>query len=118
MEHDRFTVLLLQRRTDRPPLSPTEADAIQDTHLARLERLHADGRLVAVGPVRGSDPSTPAGLGSFGTGFDEARALSADDPAVGAGLFRVEVFSWSVPKGAMEFDPVRFPRSRTDADVT
>lgn len=118
MEFDLWTVLLLHRQSDPPNVDSDASDAIQDAHLAYLERLHADGRLVAAGPVRGPEGKTTlAGFCIYCTGLDETRALGDEDPAVKAGIFRVEVFSWMVPRGAMKFDPVRFPRSMAEAEV-
>jgi len=114
MEFDRWTVLFLLRRTDAPTLSPSEGDAIQDAHLAHLARLHADGRLLAAGPVERSPDSALAGVCIFRTSPDEARALEAEDPAVHAGILRTETYSWSVPRGTVEFLPSRFPRSTKD----
>lgn len=41
---------------------------------------------------------------------EEARALKEGDPAVRAGLYRIEVYPWRVPGGAISFSPTRFPR--------
>jgi len=115
MEFDRWTVLLLRRREPGPPLSDATQDELQDRHLAYLTGLHSDGRLVAAGPVEGAGAQGIAGICIYRGGVEEARALAENDPAVQAGRFSCEVFSWSVPGGAMRFAPVRFPRSMKEA---
>ena len=114
MEFDQWTVLLLLRCESPPTLSPAESEALQDAHLAHLARLHADGRLLAAGPVERTPGSALAGVCLFRTSRDAASALEAEDPAVRAGLLRTEVFSWSVPRGTVQFVPSRFPRSMAD----
>ncbi|MGA7476524.1 MAG: YciI family protein [Thermoplasmata archaeon] len=116
MKFDRWTVLFLLHQDDAPELDEPESDALQDAHLAYLAALHADGRLLAAGPVRGP-PGTPpvAGICIFGGEVDEARSLVEADPAVRAGLYRIDVVSWSVPGGTIAFLPSRFPRSMADA---
>lgn len=117
MEFDRWTVLLLKRRDNPPDLGKAGGDALQDSHLAFLAKLHSDGRLVAAGPVEGPPGCKIAGICIFRVAGNEARSLGENDPAVRAGLFDIEVFSWSVPRGAMRFAPVRFPGSMADVDA-
>jgi len=114
MEFDRWTVLFLRRREDAPPLSEAESAALQDAHLAYLARLHEDGRLVAAGPVQGVPELRLAGVCIYTTSVEDAQALAQEDPAVRAGVFRVELWSWWVPGGALRFDPVRFPHSMAE----
>jgi hypothetical protein len=40
---------------------------------------------------------------------NEARRLREDDPAVQAGLYEIEVFTWMVPSGALQFGPASSP---------
>ncbi len=117
MEFDRWTVLFLLRREDALELDEKEGDTIQDAHLAYLARLHEDGRLAAAGPVEGASDPKVAGISLFRVGAHEARALAEADPAVRAGRLRVDVLSWSVPRGALTAGPSRFPRSMADVDA-
>jgi uncharacterized protein YciI len=117
MKFDRWTVVFLIRRHEAPELDEATADALQDDHLAYLEGLHADGRLLAAGPVEGPAGTTLAGICIFGGEVAEARSLLEADPAVRAGRYRIEVISWSVPGGTIAFLPSRFPRSMTDVNT-
>ncbi|MGD1099318.1 MAG: YciI family protein [Thermoplasmata archaeon] len=116
MKFDRWTVVFLIRRDDAPELDEATADALQDAHLTYLEGLHADGRLLAAGPVEGPAGTTLAGICVFEGEVAEARSLLEADPAVRVGRYRIEVISWSVPGGTITFLPSRFPRSMADAD--
>lgn len=115
MEFDCWTVLLLRLREDAPLLSETARNELQDQHLSYLATLHTDGRLLAAGPVEGAEMSGVVGLCLYRVGREEARALGERDPAVRAGRLSVEVFSWSVPGGAVRFGPARFPRTMAEA---
>ena len=116
MEFDRWTVLLLKRREGARLEGGAESDALQDAHLSYLTQLHEEGHLLAAGPVRGSSGTELAGLCVYRDSIEEATALARGDPAVKAGLFEVELFSWWVPGGALRFEPVRFPRSMAEAE--
>jgi uncharacterized protein YciI len=115
MEFDRFTISLLILREDAPALDPTEEDVLQDAHLAHLADLHERGKLLAAGPVLGSPDRRIRGLSILCVEPEEALALEQEDPGVKAGRWRIEVYPWMVPGGAMSFAPARFPRSMADA---
>jgi uncharacterized protein YciI len=51
MQFDRFTVALLLLGPDAPVLDEAAAAALQDAHLAHLAELHAQGYLLAAGPI-------------------------------------------------------------------
>ena len=63
-------------------------------HLARLQELHAAGRLKLAGPLPAIDAEDPGEDGFTGSvivaefdTLDEARAWAADDPYVEAGVY-------------------------------
>jgi uncharacterized protein len=114
MDFDHFTVALLVLRDDAPDLTPQQAAALQDGHLAHLADLHEAGHLLAAGPLRDPDARF-LGLSILSVDTEEARALKERDPAVLAGRFSVMTLPWMVPAGAMSFAPARFPRSVAEA---
>ncbi|MFL5313266.1 MAG: YciI family protein [Myxococcales bacterium] len=61
------------------------------------------GKLVVAGPLGDQDDKTARGIGLWRASLDEARRLSSDDPAVKAGVFKVEAMTWSTEKGALAF---------------
>jgi uncharacterized protein YciI len=69
--------------------------AARPAHLARLEQLQADGRLVLAGPFPAIDSETPGPAGMSGSlivaEFDSlaaAQAWADADPYVGAGVYK------------------------------
>lgn len=73
--------------------------AARPEHLARLQALQANGRLVLAGPFPAIDAADPGPAGFTGSlivaefeSLDEARAWADADPYVGAGVYaRVDV---------------------------
>jgi uncharacterized protein YciI len=114
MDFDSFTVVLLVTGESAPELTPEQASALQDAHLAYLAGLHADGPLLTAGPLR-DEGRHYRGLSLFGIPQNEARSLAEADPAVRAGVFGVIVLPRLVPAGALSFSPVPFPRSTAEA---
>ena len=117
MEFDRFSIVLLIRPENAAKLEPEAEDALQDAHLALLARLHDAGQLVAAGPVLGPPDRKLRGVSIMSVDPAQALELKSVDPAVQAGLLRLEVHPWMVPAGAIAFSPVRFPRSRADVEA-
>jgi len=75
-----------------------EKDELQRAHLANITRLAKEGKIILAGPfLSGGDLR---GLFLFDTdSVEEAGAWSASDPAVQAGIFRVELHPWYSAKG-------------------
>lgn len=114
MRFDRFTVVLLVLRPDRPALDEQADAELQDAHLAYLATLHADGSLLAAGPAGGPDDDV-RGLSIMTVDQDRARELCEADPAVRAGKFALRVMPWMVPGGAVRYQDTKFPASRAEA---
>jgi hypothetical protein len=112
MDFDHYTAVLLVKRTDAPELSPQEADALQDAHMAHLADLHDAGHLLAAGPLLHDHFR---GLSILRVDVDQALRLKQADPAVIAGRFEVIAIPWMVPHGAVAFSKTRFPRSMAEA---
>jgi uncharacterized protein YciI len=116
MEFDQFTIALLVRRPDAPKVDRETETAMQEAHMAHLADLHEAGYLLAAGPLAFGDPSSELrGLSILNVEPERARELKEADPAVKAGLYRIEVLPWVVPKGAISFAPTRFPRTIAEA---
>jgi uncharacterized protein YciI len=117
MDFDRLTVALLVLRDDAPVLDDEAEAALQDAHMAHLAQLHADGHLVAAGPLLGGPHEPLRGLSLLRVDPERARELKEADPAVRAGRYRVTIMPWMVPAGAMSFAPARFPRSMAEVSA-
>jgi uncharacterized protein YciI len=118
MEFDQFTIALLIRPADAPQLDEDAENALQDAHMAHLADLHEAGHLLAAGPLLGEPGRAYRGLSILAVSPDRARVLKEQDPAVQAGLYRVECLPWLVPAGAVTFARTRFPRSMAEAAGT
>ncbi|MDQ7904088.1 YciI family protein [Phytohabitans sp. ZYX-F-186] len=111
MRFDRHTLVLLVRPPDAPELSPAEADALQDAHLAFRADLRDRGYLLAGGPLADQDDERLRGISVMSVDPATARELCAADPAVRAGRLEVRVMTWMVPAGNIHFADVPAPRS-------
>jgi hypothetical protein len=117
MRSDRHTVVLLIRPDDAPELTDDEAVAIQEAHLANQAALIERGLVVASGPVVNQDDDRVRELAVLSVDGETARALFGVDPAVRIGRLAVEVVTWLVPEGSVQFGDVRAPRSTGDASA-
>ena len=100
---DVYTMVLLRRPADAPEMTEDELDALQARHLAYRAKLHADGVLVANGPLGEQSDVSLRGLSILSCGLDEARRLSDLDPSVQAGRLTYDVFEWWVGAGTLAF---------------
>ena len=104
-ELESFAFVLLRRPVDAPLLAGRELDALQEQHLAYLDRLAASGKMLGAGPFSDQDDESMRGLCFFATTAEEARGLMAEDPSVRAGRLEAEAMTWSTPKGSIAFRP-------------
>lgn len=115
MEFDRYTISLLLLRHDAPRLTEEDEAALQDAHMAHLADLHEAGDLLAAGPVLGPPDRELRGFSILKADAERALELKDEDPAVKAGVYRVEAFPWLLPAGLLHFSPGRLPRSMAEA---
>jgi len=75
-------------------------EEIQKAHLANIRRLAEMKKLIAAGPF--GDDGRLRGIFVFrAASLDEAKALTATDPAVQAGRLAMELHTWMVPEGVL-----------------
>jgi hypothetical protein len=82
--------------------------AARPEHLARLEALQSEGRLVLAGPMPAIDAADPGSAGFAGSlivaefaSLEMAKAWAAEDPYAAAGVYRhvrVEAFRRVFPR--------------------
>ena len=92
-----YVLVLLEKgaHTDQPK---AEAARIQDGHMANMQRLHKEGKLILAGPV--AEGGDTRGIFLLNTGsLDEAREWCAGDPAVKAGRDTCRLMRWYSMKG-------------------
>jgi uncharacterized protein YciI len=93
----RYYMVFL-RRSGRP--KPPDLATIMEGHMANIRRLAAERKLLLAGPfVDQSGTGSLAGIFILAAAsLDEARQITASDPAVAAGRFTVEIVPWLGPR--------------------
>ena len=82
------------------PEKTPATEEIQKGHMANIEKLAEMKKLVAAGPFGGN--GRLRGIFVFRVGsLEEAKALTAGDPAVQAGRLAMEIHPWMVPEGIL-----------------
>jgi uncharacterized protein YciI len=94
---------LLTRGPNAASIPPADLPALQAGHMANINRLTREGKLLVAGPFM--DDGDWRGILIFKcASLEEAQALAATDPAVQAGRLKVEVRPWLTMKGTIR-DP-------------
>ena len=96
-----FVFGFLMRATPAATHAPEQVQEIQKGHLAYMDELHRQGKLVAAGPFAESGDYRGIVIYRVAT-VDEARALAAGDPAVKAGRLRIDARPWMTFKGILK----------------
>ena len=82
------------------PEKTPATEEIQKGHMANINRLAEMKKLIAAGPF--GDNGRLRGIFVFRVGsLEEAKALTATDPAVQAGRLAMEIHPWMVPEGVL-----------------
>jgi uncharacterized protein YciI len=117
MRFDRYTVILLTLRPDAPAMTEAEADDLQDRHLAHGASMQERGLVLARGPLVDQDDETFRGFSVWSVDAETARSHAEADPAVRAGRLAVNVMTWMMPAGNVQFTKVQPPRSIAEASA-
>lgn len=85
-QSDPLLFVFLNKRTDLPALPKDESDKLMEGHMANIERLAKEGKLVVAGPFEGG-----GGIFVLKTNsVEEAKGWLANDPGVKAERWRME----------------------------
>jgi uncharacterized protein YciI len=103
-EMDNYIVGLLRRPPNAPTISAEQGKQIQEAHMAHIRRMGESGKLIVAGPF--THDGQLRGMFIFKTTMEEAKALTADDPAVKAGRLVFELYPWFAAKGLSVAPPV------------
>jgi uncharacterized protein YciI len=94
-----YFVFLTRGEKWTPEKTPA-TEEIQKGHMANINRLAEMKKLIAAGPF--GDDGRLRGIFVFRVAtLDEAKALTATDPAVQAGRLAMEFHTWMVPEGIL-----------------
>jgi uncharacterized protein YciI len=95
----KYVIAFLKRGPTR--LSGKEAEELQNAHLKNIIRLADEGKLVVAGPFR--DDGDVRGIFILNAEtVEEAKALTATDPAVQRGTLQFELRPWYGSAALME----------------
>ena len=101
-EFDSFIVVLLLRPANPPELPKAELDQLQEKHLANINRLAEEGKLLKAGPFDDYSGRNVRGMFILKTdSLEQARAWVGTDPTIRAGRLVAEYLKWYVEKGSL-----------------
>lgn len=100
-EMKQYWMVFLLKGTNRGQDSATAAN-LQAGHIANIERLHREGKIIMAGPM-GYDRDLRGIFIMNAVDSTEAASFVATDPAVIAGRLRFEIHPWWVGKGTYIF---------------
>lgn len=89
--------VFLNKRTDVAELPKPQLDSLMQGHLANINRLHSEGKLVTAGPFDGGGGIFLLQTNSVAT----AQTWISTDPAVAANRWRVEMFALTLVEGSI-----------------
>lgn len=91
MAQHEFTFVFLHKRTDLPVLPKEEVDKIMAGHMANIERLAKEDKLISAGPFEGG-----GGIFIFkSASTEEVNAWLSTDPGVVAKRWNIELVSYT-----------------------
>ncbi|HEX7334251.1 MAG TPA: YciI family protein [Pyrinomonadaceae bacterium] len=94
-----FLAFLTRGEKWTPERTPA-TEELQKGHMANINKLAEMKKLIAAGPF--GDNGRLRGIFVFRVAsLEEAKALTATDPAVQAGRFAIEIYPWMVPEGVL-----------------
>lgn len=95
---DMYQFGMLEKGPKWTAESTPETQKIQQGHMANINSMAREGKLVAAGPMVGDGDLR--GIFVFRVGsIEEAEALAAKDPAIIAGRLKLSFTNWMAPKG-------------------
>jgi len=94
---DRYTFVFLNSRTDKAELPKEEIDKLMEGHIANINRLAKEGKLIVAGPFDG-------GGGIFilnTTSVDEANVWLSTDPGIQANRWKIDILPYQPRMGGV-----------------
>ncbi len=102
-EFDSFIVVLLVRPPNAPEMAKEKLDQLQEAHLANIQRLAQEGKILKAGPFEDYSGRNVRGMFICNTSSKEqASEWVETDPSVKAGRLTAEYLKWYVEKGSLQ----------------
>jgi len=103
MQFDSFIVVLLVRPPNAPDFPKDEMDQLQEGHMANINRLAAEGKLLKAGPLEDFSGRNVRGIFILKTdSVETARDWVGGDPLIKAGRLAPEYLKWYLEKGSLK----------------
>ena len=109
-EMETHALILLERGPKADSIPEAELQEIQRQHLAHLDKLASEGKILVAGPFADQTDDSLRGACVYSVPVAEALELANADPAVKAGRLKVTAMTWWTGKGYMTF-PKAAPKS-------
>jgi uncharacterized protein YciI len=94
---DKFTFVFLHKRSDLPALPKDQVDKIMEGHMANINRLAKEGKLIAAGPFDGG-----GGIFIFrSSSTSEVKEWISTDPGVQAQRWNIEILPYQPAIGGV-----------------
>lgn len=92
----RYTFVFLNTNPDRAELPKEQVDSLQTGHIANINRLVKEQKMISAGPFYNG-----GGIFIFDTNKAETEAVLNSDPAIAAGRFKLEVYPFDLMEGKL-----------------
>jgi hypothetical protein len=103
-ELESYTFVLLLKGDRYDEFDRDTFEELNEAHLRYTMDLRTAGKVLAAGALRTDRADAMVrGLGFYRVTPEEAQRLSDDDPAIRAGIYRVETYTFLGPKGGLAF---------------
>jgi uncharacterized protein YciI len=100
MDHTSCYLGLLRRPAGAPDFSEEKLAALQEGHMANINKMADSGDLVIAGPM--GDDGVLRGIFVFRTPEEERiREMVAQDPSIQAGRLEMDLYRWTIPSGSL-----------------
>jgi uncharacterized protein YciI len=115
----KFTFVFLNKKPDAEVLAPEQSKKIMEGHMANINRLASEGKLISAGPFEGG-----GGIFILNTiSLEEAKAWIDTDPGVQAKRWNIEMFPYTPRIGSAcavkePYEMVNYTFIRFDAIVS
>lgn len=94
---NKFTFVFLNNKADKAVLPKEEVDKIMEGHMANINKMAKEGKLMAAGPFEGG-----GGIFIFNsTSVEEVKGWINDDPGVKAQRWNIEVLPFTIRAGSV-----------------
>ena len=96
-QSNKFTFVFLNHKTDKAELSKEEVDKIMEGHMANINKMAKEGKLIAAGPFEGG-----GGIFIFkSTSVEEVNEWISEDPGIKAKRWNIEILPFTIRAGSV-----------------